>query len=58
LKIPGLISYNDWDIILDSINELPDAKPVIDMESLYKNSLARYRMPGLYGTKKCDTIET
>ena len=49
MKIPGVISRKDWDVILDTVNEFPkDTEPLFDLKEMYHNSLAKYRLPGLF----------
>ena len=49
MKISGVISRKEWDVILDTVNELPkDTEPPFDLKEMYRNSLAKYRLPGLF----------
>lgn len=49
MKIPGPISREEWDVILDTVNEFPkDAEPPFDLKEMYHNSLAKYRLPGMF----------
>ena len=47
MKIQEHITRKEWDVILDTINDLPTAKPVIDIVELLENSLAKYYLPSL-----------
>lgn len=49
MRIPGLIGKEDWNVILDTINEFSeDPEPLLDLKKIYNNSLAKYRMPGMF----------
>lgn len=49
MKIQGSISRKEWDVILDTINEFPEnPEPLLDLKEMYHNSLAKYRVPGLF----------
>lgn len=49
MKIPTPIGKEDCNVILDTINEFPEApESLLDLKEIYHNSLAKYRLPGLF----------
>ena len=49
MRIQDKINRKEWDVILDTVNEFPkDAEPLFDLKEMYHNSLAKYRLPGLF----------
>lgn len=49
MRIPCPMGKEDWNVILDTVNEFPEnPEPLLDLKKMYHNSLAKYRLPGLF----------